>query len=338
MNIDRALEIVPEFRRQRVAVLGDLMLDRYIWGKASRISQEAPVPIVEVIKTTCAPGGAANVLRNLASLGAQAAAFGLVGDDAAAHELTHLLAEQYIDTTGILRDRDRVTTEKTRIIADHQQVVRVDTERIEPIDHRHESQLIEQLAAEIEADAVQAIIIEDYAKGTVGDTILRDVSALCGQRDIPLALDPHPGNPVDIEGVTIMTPNRAEAFALAGVYYKPPRLPIYEDTGLLEVVEILQDRWEPRYLLVTLGADGMALFQEDEAPLHITTQAREVYDVSGAGDTVIASFVLAVLSGATPEEAVHIANHAAGIVVGKVGTAPVTADELLGSFRFEEVG
>jgi len=338
MNIDRALDIVPAFHRQRVAVFGDLMLDRYVWGAARRISQEAPVPVVHVDRRTAAPGGAANVLRNLASLGAQAAAFGVTGADPPGDELRRLLSEQYIDVTGIIADPNRITSEKTRIIAAHQQIVRVDSERIQPISHIQESQLLEQIEAEIQNGSLQAILVEDYGKGMVSDTMLRDRGALSDRHTIPLAIDPHPANPAPVEGLDILTPNRAEAFAMAGVYFKPTVLPIYEDAPLLEVARILQDKWEPEYLLVTLGPDGMALFREDEPMIHIATRAREVYDVSGAGDTVIASFLLALLAGAGAEDAVHIANHAAGVVVAKLGTATLTADELIGSFRLEEVG
>ncbi len=321
---------------KRVAVFGDLMLDRYIWGQATRISQEAPVPIVTVNRRNAAPGGAANVLRNIASLGARAAAYGVIGDDANGADLLTLLSEQSIDVSGVLHDAERTTTEKTRIIAEHQQVVRVDVEEVAPISDEHVRDVVERLDDEAGNDGLHAIIIEDYSKGMVTEAALKAIADVGARHGIPIALDPHPGNAASAEGIAMLTPNRAEAFAMAGVYLRPAVRPVMEDKALLEVVHILQDRWKTRYLLVTLGGDGMALFQNGEPPVHISTQAREVFDVSGAGDTVIASFVLALIAGASAEDAAIVSNHAAGVVVGKVGTAPVTPEELLASFRLED--
>jgi len=333
MNHLRALELIPAFARQRVAVVGDLMLDRYIWGYAKRISQEAPVPVVEVARTTAAPGGAANVARNLAALGGQAAAFGAIGDDPAARDLLQLLTDERVDVSGVLRDPARVTTEKTRVIAGHQQVVRVDTERAASLSAEHEAALLKNLEAAVTARAIGGVIVEDYAKGLVSEKLLQTLAALCAKHNLPIALDPHPANPARAQGLTVITPNRAEAFAMAGVYPRAPRRPMHEDDALLEVVRILQEKWAPACLLITLGADGMALFRTHAPPLHIPTRAREVYDVSGAGDTVVATFMLALVSGATPDEAAHLANHAAGVVVGKLGTASVSPDELAATFR-----
>lgn len=336
LKVERAKEILAGMPCKRVAVFGDLMLDRYIWGRATRISQEAPVPIVAVSRRSAAPGGAANVLRNIASLGGQAAAYGVIGDDANADDLLALLDEQTIEVSGVMRDGARTTTEKTRIVAEHQQVVRIDVEEYKPIGDAHVRKVVEQLDGEAAKGALQAIIVEDYNKGMVTEKVLRDITEVGTRHGIPVALDPHPGNEACVEGVTILTPNRTEAFAMAGVYLKPPPRPVTDDTALREVVRILQDRWKVRYLLVTLGGDGMALYQNGGPPLHIPTQAKEVFDVSGAGDTVVASFVLALIAGASAEEAAVISNHAAGVVVGKVGTAPVSAEELLESFQVEE--
>ncbi len=336
MKAERAQEILAALSGKRVAVFGDFMLDRYIWGQATRISQEAPVPIVTVTRRNAAPGGAANVLRNIASLGGQAAAYGVIGDDANGDDLLALLSDQSIEVSGLLGDAERTTTEKTRIIAEHQQVVRVDVEEIKPISDEHIRDIVGRLDGEAENNALHAIVIEDYNKGMVTEAALKVIADVGARHSIPVALDPHPGNAACAEGVAMLTPNRTEAFAMAGVYLRPAVQPVMEDKALLDVVRILQERWKARYLLVTLGGDGMALFQNGEPPLHIPTQAREVFDVSGAGDTVIASFVLALIAGASPEEAAIISNHAAGVVVGKVGTAPVNAEELLASFRIEE--
>lgn len=333
MDYQRALELIPAFAHQRIAVVGDLMLDRYIWGDAKRISQEAPVPVVEVARMTAAPGGAANVARNLAALGAQTAAFGAIGDDSAAQELLRLLEADRVNISGVLRDPARVTTEKTRVIAGHQQVVRVDTERAAPLSAEHEAALLKNLESAIASRAIGGVIVEDYAKGLVSEKLLKTLASLCTANHVPIALDPHPGNPACAQGLTVITPNRAEAFAMAGVYPRAPHRPIEDDDALLEVVRILQQKWAPACLLITLGADGMALFRPDAPALHIPTRAREVYDVSGAGDTVVATFMLALVSGATPDEAAHIANHAAGIVVAKIGTASVSPNELADTFR-----
>lgn len=328
--------IIDQFPHQRVAVIGDLMIDRYIWGSASRISQEAPVPIVAVSKRTAEPGGAANVLRNLASLGAQPLAFGVIGNDISGHELVTLLQDQGVNTDGVILDVQRVTTEKTRIISDRQQVVRVDTERIEALSEAHVDSLVATLDQAIQAGALDAIIIEDYNKGTVTESLLSRVAALGQQHDIPVALDPHPGNHARAKGITVMTPNRNEAFAMSGSYPKDPVMPIEEDAALQKVVTFLQSKWEPQHLLITLGGAGMALFQLDKDVHHIPTQAREVFDVSGAGDTVIASFVLSLVAGASPDEAASISNHAAGVVVAKIGTAKVSAAELIHAFDQDE--
>lgn len=335
MNTQNIQALIDSFPNKRVAVIGDLMIDRYIWGHASRISQEAPVPVVAVSRRTAEPGGAANVLRNLASLGAQPFAFGVIGDDPAGHELLDLLNEQGVNTKGILKDSTRTTTEKTRIISDHQQVVRVDTERIEALETSHVDALVTALDTSLKAGELDAIIIEDYDKGTVTESLLTRVTDLGQHYTIPVALDPHPGNLATAKGITVMTPNRGEAFAMSGIYPKAPTLPVEDDTALQEVVEALQSTWLPEYLLITLGAEGMALFQQDELVHHIPTQAREIFDVSGAGDTVIASFVLSLVAGATPDEAAAISNHAAGVVVAKVGTARVTTAELLQAFAHD---
>ena len=332
MKTKRARELVGQFSGKRIAVVGDLMLDRYIWGDATRISQEAPVPIVAVKTVSASPGGAANVLRNLATLDAKPLAFGVVGMDHNGEELCALLEEQGADVAGIHRNSERMTTEKTRILAGNQQVVRVDTERIEFVNSEEVKRLKKSLEAAAKGDGLDAIIIEDYAKGVVTGEILDEVAEVGRRYDIPVAQDPHPGNQAYTKGMTILTPNRTEAFAMAGVYRTKAVLPIEEDVAFLEVVEILQKRWEPKHLLITLGPNGMALFENGEKPLHIPTRAREVFDVSGAGDTVIASFTLALVSGATPEEAAILSNHAAGVVVAKVGTAPVYTEELIESF------
>lgn len=333
MKFEDIQGIINSWQGKRVAVIGDLMLDRYVWGSASRISPEAPVPVVKVDKTTSSPGGSANVLRNLASLGGTPVAFGLIGDDSTGDELRGLLDDLNVKLDGIVVDDTRRTIEKTRILAGNQQVVRVDTEDVEEITQDKVGELLKRL--EEQADCLDAIIVEDYAKGTLTQALLSRVVEIAKKHDIPVALDPHPANAFNVKGMSLITPNRREAFAMAGMYFVSGVLPIEEDISLHNTVLRMQELWEPDHLLITLGSGGMALFDKGRPDLHIPTRAKEVFDVSGAGDTVIASFVLSLLSGATPREAAVVSNHAAGIVVGKVGTAPVSAAELQDSFKME---
>jgi rfaE bifunctional protein kinase chain/domain len=327
---ERARDILDRCAGRRVAVVGDFMLDRYIWGAASRISQEAPVPVVRALKTTSAPGGAANVARNVHTLGARPVPFGVAGPDAAGDELAALLEAMAGGPAGIIRDTSRRTTEKTRIIAGGQQVVRVDNEDDDPLPGAIADELLARLRAAVAR--VDAIIVEDYAKGVVSGTVLREIAAMGNDRGVPVTLDPHPSHPYNVPGLAAITPNRAEAFALAGLYPAKTVLPLIDDAPLREAAVRLAALWAPKCILVTLGGDGMALFRRDSMPAHFPTRAREVFDVSGAGDTVIAAFTLALIAGATPEEACVLANHAAGVVVAKVGTAPVDAEELLATF------
>lgn len=332
MTPKRALTLLARFPRYRVAVVGDLMLDRYLTGSASRISPEAPVPVVRVRDSWATLGGAANVATNLATLGAQPLAFGIVGDDPAGAEVLALCQAKGIDPRGVLRLKERKTTVKTRLIANHQQVARIDDEDDTALAPTVGRRLLAALRAAATAGQLDAIIFEDYHKGLLTRTLTRQMLAVATASQLPTALDPHPGNPMNLTGFTLMTPNRAEAFALAGAYLKPTVVPLTQDRPLLEVGRRLSRKWRTTHLLVTLGADGMALFGGAGPPLHVPTVAKEVYDVSGAGDTVIATFMLALLAGATAPEAAVISNNAAGIVVGKVGTAPVELAELRACF------
>lgn len=331
-EITRVRQCADAWQGKRIAVIGDFMLDRYVWGHAARLSQEAPIPVVEARESTLRPGGAANVLHNLQVLGAKAYAFGVVGDDPNGAELVTLLERAGVHVSGVSRARGRVTTEKTRILAGNQQVVRVDTERREPLSEEQTDALMAGLMTAVKADGIDGIILEDYGKGTLTKALASAVAEFANASAIPLALDPHPANCLQLAHLTLMTPNRAEAFALAGHYLTERSGPVGDDEPLLRVAEHLHRTWQVRYLLITLGAGGMALFQEGKPPLHVPTVAREVFDVSGAGDTVISAFTLAHVAGAEAEEAAVIANHAAGVVVGKLGTAAVTIEELLASF------
>lgn len=321
--------ILERFSSVNLAVVGDLMLDRYIWGKATRISQEAPVPVVLVQKETTVAGGAANVVRNIMSLGAKAIAFGVLGNDENGRRLQELFNEGCCDTTGIITTSERPTTVKTRVLASSQQVVRIDQEVTKPLPESIVSEILTYLTHKIESGHIQALILEDYAKGFLTPPTAQTIVTLCRKHNIPVALDPHPSNPLNTKGLYLMTPNRSEAFSLAKIPYASSQgVPASKDLPLIKVAKRIQENWEVENLLITLGKDGMALFRGDEAPIHIPTHAREVFDVSGAGDTVMATFMVAMRAGASLNEAMQISNEAAGIVVGKVGTCPVPLDEL----------
>lgn len=329
---DRVCEITKRFRQFHIGVIGDLILDQYIWGHATRISPEAPVPVVKVERKTSTLGGAANVLRNISSLGAKSVAFGVVGDDSAGEEIINLCRKWDIEPTGIVVDGERNTTVKTRLIADHQQVVRIDEEKDSRISLQLAKTLLNDVSTRIKENRLDAIIIEDYNKGVISNFLVKELQTLLNSKKIPIALDPHPQNPLDIKDIKLLTPNRTEAFSLVNEPYAPTILPLENDYKLNDVGNKLINNWSPEILLITLGSAGMALFEATAKPIQIPTAAKEVFDVSGAGDTVIATFTTALLSGASTLEAAMIANHAAGIVVRKVGTVPVDVCDLIDSF------
>jgi D-beta-D-heptose 7-phosphate kinase/D-beta-D-heptose 1-phosphate adenosyltransferase len=333
MKKTRLTGIVNKFREIKIAVVGDLMLDVYIWGKASRISPEAPVPVVQVKENSCCLGGAANVMRNVVTLGGKVNAYGVIGNDADGEKMKELFREYDIAPESLSVDKSRRTTKKQRIIASAQQLLRVDFEDTEKLDDLIRQQIVVELERLIEAEAVDAIIFEDYGKGVLSEAMLNTLIAKAREKNIITSLDPKPGHLLQVKNLTVMKPNRSEAFAITGQFQKSNGIPPEQDTQLHAVAEQLLREWEPDYLIISLAAQGMALFRKDAEMVVIPTKAREVYDVSGAGDTVIAAFTLALSAGANPEEAAEIANHAAGIVVGKVGTVTVSKEELIESFK-----
>lgn len=332
MNKSRVNRIIANFTGKRVAVLGDLMLDVYVWGSASRISQEAPVPVVRIKEKSHSLGGAANVMRNVASLGGTVAAYGVIGEDEDGATVRLLLDERGVDYSAVMPVPGRRTTMKKRVIAAGQQLLRIDYEDTDEVPAATRGAIAEALVAGIESGAIDAVIYEDYNKGLLDDTTLARISAAAESAGIIQAFDPHPGHELTINGLTVMTPNRAEAFAMARIFPGERAENPETDTALAEVAGILRQRWNPDYLLITLGSQGMALFDADGGLSVIPTRAMEVFDVSGAGDTVISTFTLALLAGADGREAAEIANHAAGVVVGKVGTVTVSPEELAASF------
>lgn len=333
MNRSRFQEIARSFSEKTLLVVGDIMLDEFIWGRVKRISPEAPVPVVEVDRETRYPGGAANVARNLRDFSGAVHLLGLIGANDHAFHLKNLLAADGIRLDCLVEDPNYQTIVKTRIIARNQQVVRVDREEktgLTPLQSTQALQQLDKLIGEIDG-----IIIEDYAKGLLTQELVDAIISKARAAGKIVTIDPNPNNRLSWNGVTAIKPNRAEAFAAAGLDLSDPVEPATADIALLKAGEILLERWNTDSLLVTLSEQGIMLFQRNAAPFHIPTEAQEVYDVSGAGDTTIALFTLALCAGATPTEAADIANHAAGIVVGKLGTATLTMDELSCSFDEE---
>jgi D-beta-D-heptose 7-phosphate kinase/D-beta-D-heptose 1-phosphate adenosyltransferase len=329
LSVSRARQILNAAAKTRVLVVGDVMLDQFIWGSVARISPEAPVPVVDFERESFMPGGAANVARNFTALGVGTELFGTVGEDRAAEELKRLLQEQKIGCQGVIAHRTRNTSIKTRIVAHKQQLVRIDRETRDGLDAALTKRLVAAMASELaRADAV---IVCDYGKGVVTQPLLDQIKKLCSSRGIWLSLDPKPVHHLNLSSLSLITPNRKEAFALARLPDETHDRNPLADTGLMQVTERLLNELRPALLLITLGELGMLLCQRGQRPFHIPTVAQEVFDVSGAGDTVIATFTLAIAAGASPLEAAVLSNHAAGIVVGKVGTATVASEELLGS-------
>ena len=329
---------IKKFSQLEIAVIGDLMLDKYIFGSATRISQEAPVPVVCVDSEKSVPGGAANVALNVLSLHAKAHVFGVIGEDAAGEELTVLLKKAGAETDGIMKVPDRATTVKTRIIASRQQVVRVDRENVTDLSKSLQQKILESLKARLETSKLHAIIMEDYAKGVFTPDFMEAIANLAKKYTVPLMLDPHPTHPFDVKGICMMTPNRQEAFALVKMPFSKETGNPLTDQPLLDVGKILKKRWACDIPVITLGGEGMLIFLEkDSEPIHIPTRAKKVFDVSGAGDTVMAAMTLALLAGATPSDAAQIANYAAGIVVGIVGTAAIDYDALLSEIESDNI-
>ncbi len=331
MDLTRLEQILDRASSRRITVIGDLMLDEFVWGKVGRISPEAPVPVVEVTGESFYPGGAANVARNLREFVNRVAIIGLLGKDRSGQQLRELLSEQKIDTSNAVEEATFYTIVKTRIIARHQQVVRVDRERfVGP-----SAPQIEEVVAAVRKNIPEtdAIIFEDYGKGFLSTELVSQIADAARSAGKIVAADPNPRNLVEWRGLTVIKPNRTEAFFAAGIPSRDPDADPSQDIELKRAGETLLKKWEAENVLITLGEHGMMLFHEKETPHYIPAKAQEVFDVSGAGDTAIALFTLGLACGATPTEAAEIANHASAVVVSKLGTATVTRDELIASFR-----
>jgi D-beta-D-heptose 7-phosphate kinase/D-beta-D-heptose 1-phosphate adenosyltransferase len=310
---------IKKFKGGKVLVIGDLILDQYIWGPVSRISPEAPVPIVNVSSETMHLGGAANVSNNVRSLGGRVELCGVIGTDEAGRQFTEVLRSHGIGSDGVVTDRDRPTTRKTRIVAHNQQLVRFDVERCHAISGVLEARISRYVAACIRS--VAAVVVSDYAKGVITARVMADVIGLADRHKIPVIVDPKVRHIDYYKGVTVLTPNHLEAIQAAGLQGE-------DENTLLEAGRQLHQRLGCRAVLITRGERGMSLFEAGGHVTHIPTVARQVYDVTGAGDTVVATLALALAAGAPMRQAAQLANYAAGIVVGMLGTGTVTPAQL----------
>ena len=315
-------ELLEKIARLRILVVGDLMLDHYLWGDATRISPEAPVPVVKADRDTFTAGGAANVASNLRALGVAVDLVGTVGEDVGGEELRAILRERGVEFDGGLASPSRPTIQKTRVMCRNQQLCRIDREAA-PASYALPSEYVEaSLPARIAA--ADAVIISDYAKGVVTSDLIRAIRRIAGP-DKLIALDPKPRTSLEFHDMGLITPNRNEALQLAQIQGVGPSDPF----PAAEVCRVLHERYATRLLVITLGADGMMLSQSGIPLRQIPTAARAVFDVSGAGDTVAAVLTAALAAGADSEKAAQLANQAAGVVVEKLGTATALPSEIL---------
>ncbi|MCX5710358.1 MAG: D-glycero-beta-D-manno-heptose-7-phosphate kinase [Candidatus Omnitrophica bacterium] len=327
--------IIANFNKARILVVGDVILDQYIWGTVERVSPEAPVPVVWGKSRTYVPGGAANVANNISALDGQVTLVGVTGEDEHAKILLSELKKRNINTGGIFNEPKRHTILKTRILAGHQQVVRVDWEDTEPLAKSLNEKILKFIKSHIKN--FDAVIIEDYGKGVVNMHLLAELIALGKRFGKIVTVDPKEEHFQYYKGVTSITPNRKELEnAIRNLKLKDNenRFKIntdrlFADKDIDSAASQILDYLKLESILVTLGEQGMKLFEKSGRMTHIPTQAQAVFDVSGAGDTVISAFTLSLCAGASKLEAAHIANFAAGIVVGKVGTATTDRTELL---------
>lgn len=324
------IEIIEKFEDQKILIIGDLMVDQYIRGNVDRISPEAPVQIVDVKEEDKVPGGMGNTVRNLCTLGAQVSVVSVVGDDPNGRWLNNEFEKLDLNTNGIFKSSSRLTTVKTRIVAaDHHQLLRYDKETRKPIDGRVELEVIEIIKDRMPSAA--CVLISDYGKGILTQNVLNIIMFEARNYSIPVVVDPKGDDFSKYEMATFITPNRKEASIASGIN-------IIDDMTLKQAALYLIKKCKVDGILITHGEEGMGLFMKEEVAIKagwqtqgyfIPAQAREVYDVTGAGDTVLAVFGLAIATEADPYEAATLANSAAGIVVGKVGTSSLMKEELL---------
>lgn len=315
MSLNELIDRLPELK---ILVVGDIMLDHYILGDATRISPEAPVPVVHVFNDTWQAGGAANVALNLTSLNIATELMGVCAEDDAAAKLKAIFAEHRVACGRLQSTANAPTIRKTRVVVQKQQICRIDREGPPVAYQLHGGDTLRQACA-----GAAAVIVSDYAKGVVTGDLWQELSELCRDSATLLSIDPKPRRRLAYEGADLMTPNRSESLELADI-----AVGLHDEFPAEAVVESIWNRYRPHHLVVTLGADGMLLAREGRIIGRLPTRAQEVFDVSGAGDTVIAVLTAAMAAGASLEDAAQLANAAAGVVVGKFGPASVSPDEL----------
>jgi len=317
---DRLKQIQKGFSGKRIAVVGDLMLDRYFWGKVSRISPEAPVPVVEIDEESTRLGGAANVANNIASLGGVPILIGVVGKDAGAESLRMLVAEKGFPIHGIVVDSSRPTTIKTRVIAHAQHVVRIDQEEKTDLNADTQGKILAALENQIKS--FDGIILEDYNKGVLTKGLIQSIIRLAKEHTKPITVDPKASNFFEYQGVSVFKPNRKEAEEALGRRF-------HTLDEMESAARDLLKKLAAENVLLTLGEMGMILIESNGSPAYVETRARHVADVSGAGDTVIATLTMAMVAGASVRESAALANYAGGIVCGEVGIVPIEKDVLI---------
>ena len=316
--MNKLIKIIEQFKSKKILVIGDVMLDKYIWGEVTRISPEAPVQIVNVMREEYVPGGASNVAANIAELGAKAWMVGVVGNDETRNKLINETAKKKINSDYLISDPEKRTILKVRVFGGKQQLLRFDYEKKGDISRNTEQKILSSIK-EIIKD-IDAVIVSDYAKGTITGDLMEALKELCKKNSMLLIVDPKPEHKKYYKNVTLITPNTTEAKKMAGLSEDAEE--DVESVGKRLLAELNSN------VLITRGERGMSLFEKNGSILSIPTFAKEVYDIIGAGDTSVAALALALASGASLEESAIIANHAAGITVGKVGTSTVTAEEL----------
>ena len=325
MNMDprHARQLLSAFQGKHVLVIGDVMLDEFVRGDVSRISPEAPVPVVDLRDRFTSPGGAGNAAANVVSLGGRASVVALVGKDQVGGSLREALGARGIDTRALVASSARATTHKLRVVAHTQQIVRVDSETRDPLSPELEQKLISAIEAIV--PTADAVLLSDYAKGVVADSVARAAIACAAERRLPVVVDPKGRSYAKYTGATVITPNVLELDTVTGIHTDNA------DGPIVEAGRRLLATLEGTSLLVTRGARGMTLLEHGTDPLHLPTLARSVYDVTGAGDTVVGTLVLALAGGVSMRDALMLASQAARIAVSKVGTAAVSSEELLAS-------
>lgn len=321
---DKLCRAIGTFAGKGILVIGDLMLDEYVWGRVNRISPEAPIPVVDVNKVTYTPGGACNVAVNVASLGGKAHLLGVIGNDANGEKLLREVGIRSVDASAVVVDSTRPTTLKSRIIAHNQQIVRADWESRNPLPEETISLLFSEVMRVL--PAIDVVVISDYAKGVTVPTFVQNVVEQCRKLGIKVVVDPKGNDYSKYRGATVITPNALEAAQAA-------QLDITDDYSLGEAGDRLLKETTCDAVLITRGEKGMSVFEAKGRITHLPTFARQVYDVTGAGDTVIAALAMSLAADLDMPECANLANHAASVVVGKVGTATVSADELIATLK-----